>query len=225
MRWVIIVVLLGAVVLMLRRPTPAAQPLAPATVVAKAQAFTEKLDQLKISAEQASGGVGISFTADEVNSFIADASVRAAHSASAQAVVPEPNPTEVPPEAQSDTLPPKPAATAPQALDPALQQEIESTISKTQVAFEGDEVIAQAAVQRYGRDIYVTVRGRLGVDHGYLEFTPTGFKIGDLSVPVSMVNEPLQKKLAEPENREKLKLPDFISDIRVESGELKIVPK
>ena len=66
---------------------------------------------------------------------------------------------------------------------------------------------------------------RTGVDHGYLEFTPTGFKIGDLSVPVSMVNEPLQKKLAEPENREKLKLPDFISDIRVESGELKIVPK
>jgi hypothetical protein len=223
-RWVIVVVLLGAVVLMLRRPTPAA-PLAPATVVAKAQAFTEKLDQLKNSAEQASGGVGISFTADEVNSFIADASVRAAHSASPQAVVPEPNPTEVPPEAQSDTLSPKPAATAPQALDPALEQEIQSAVDKTQVAFEGNEVIAQAAVQRYGRDIYVTVRGRLGVDHGYLEFTPTGFKIGDLSVPVSMVNEPLQKKLAEPENREKLKLPDFISDIRVESGELKIVPK
>jgi hypothetical protein len=224
-RWVIVIVLIAAIVLMLKRPTPAAQPLAPTTVAAKAQEFTVKLEQLKSSAEQANGGAGISFTSDEVNSFIADASVRAAHPETEQAVAPAPSTTAAAQEGQGQAPPATTVTAAPQALDPATEQEIQSAIGKTQIAFEGDEVIAQAAVQRYGRDIYVTVRGKLGVKAGYLEFTPTGFKIGDLAVPVSMVNEPLQKRLAEPENRDKLKLPDFISDIHVENGELKIVPR
>jgi hypothetical protein len=54
-------------------------------------------------------------------------------------------------------------------------------------------------------------------------FAPTEFKIGDMPVPVSMVDPALQRKLAKPENREKLKLPQFVSDVRVEHGELVIV--
>jgi len=93
------------------------------------------------------------------------------------------------------------------------------------VAFVGDEVIAQAVVRRYGQDIYVTVRGRLGARNGYLTFSPTGFKIGELSIPVSLVDAQLQQKLSEPENRAKLKLPDFISDLRIENGELVVGEK
>jgi uncharacterized protein YpmS len=101
----------------------------------------------------------------------------------------------------------------------------ENEVKNTQVAFTGDEVITQAVTERYGRDVYVTVRGRLAVENGYLRFEPTGFKVGDLSVPVSLVDPSLQKKLHDPETREKLKLPDFIREIRVENGQLKIVPK
>jgi hypothetical protein len=96
---------------------------------------------------------------------------------------------------------------------------------KPAVAFVGDEVIAQAVVRRYGQDIYVTVRGRLGARNGYLTFSPTGFKIGELSIPVSLVDAQLQQKLSDPENHAKLKLPDFISDLRIENGELVVVEK
>ena len=98
-------------------------------------------------------------------------------------------------------------------------------VKNTQVAFTGDEVITQAVTERHGVDVYVTVRGRLAVENGYLRFEPTGFKVGDLSVPVSLVDPSLQRKFNDPETREKLKLPDFIRDLRVENGQLKIVPK
>lgn len=95
----------------------------------------------------------------------------------------------------------------------------------TQVTFEGDVVRGQFLTQLYGKDVYVTVAGHLGARDGYVTFQPTEFKIGNLSVPVSLVDSRLQAKLAEPETHEKLKLPDFVSDIRVENGELVITPK
>lgn len=115
-------------------------------------------------------------------------------------------------------------AKAEAAKQPTLA-EAQAEVKDTQVAFSGNEVIAQAVTERYGQDVYVTVRGRLGAEKGYLRFYPTGFKIGDLSVPVSLVDPTLQKKLNEPETHEKLKLPDFIADLRVENGQLVIVPK
>jgi len=47
--------------------------------------------------------------------------------------------------------------------------------------------------------------------------------VGDLNVPVSLVNDALQKKLAE--QRDQLKLPESVSDIRVENGQLVMTKK
>jgi len=66
---------------------------------------------------------------------------------------------------------------------------------------------------------------RLGSKDGYATFEPTSFKFGDLVIPTSAVNDALQRKLAEPENREKLKLPDFVQSIRVQNGELVVEEK
>jgi hypothetical protein len=45
-------------------------------------------------------------------------------------------------------------------------------------------------------------------------------------VPVSLVQETLEKKLSsDPATREKLKLPDYIADLRIENGELVVVSK
>jgi len=49
-------------------------------------------------------------------------------------------------------------------------------------------------------------------------FDPTVFKVGDLSVPVSLVNPTLQKKLDE--QRDRLKLPDNVGAMKVQNGEL-----
>jgi hypothetical protein len=95
-------------------------------------------------------------------------------------------------------------------------------IKSTQVSFEDDVVKGQFLTEVYGKDVYITVAGHLGSRDGYVTFQPTEFKVGDLSVPVSLVNAALQRKLADPENREKLKLPEFVKDLRVEEGELVI---
>ncbi len=63
----------------------------------------------------------------------------------------------------------------------------------------------------------------MGAKDGYATFDPTEFKVGDLSVPVSLVNDQLQKRLQE--QRDRLKLPDFVGDLRVEKGELVIREK
>ncbi len=95
-------------------------------------------------------------------------------------------------------------------------------IKSTQVSFEDDVVKGQFLTQIYGKDVYITVAGRLGSHNGYATFDPTEFKVGDFSVPVSLVNPALQRKLADPENRDKMKLPEFVKDVRVENGELVI---
>lgn len=110
------------------------------------------------------------------------------------------------------------------AKQPTLA-EAQAEVKDTQVAFSGNEVIAQAVTVRYGQDVYITVRGRLAAENGYLRFDPTGFKIGDLSVPVGMVNPTLQKKLNDPDTHEKLRLPTFVQDLRIENGQLVVVPK
>src|SRR6266480_7629558 len=65
--------------------------------------------------------------------------------------------------------------------------------------------------------------GHLGAKDGYATFEPTEFKVGDLNIPVSLVNDALQKKLLE--QRDRLKLPEFVSDVRVENGELIVKQK
>lgn len=95
-----------------------------------------------------------------------------------------------------------------------------ATVKSAQVTFDGDQVKGQFLTVVYGREVYVTIAGRLGSKDGYVTFAPTAFKIGDLSVPVGMVDPALQKKLADPDQHEKLKLPTFVKDLRVKQGEL-----
>jgi hypothetical protein len=98
-------------------------------------------------------------------------------------------------------------------------------IRTVQVAFQGSEVTGQFVTEIYGKAVYITLAGHLGSQDGYVTFEPTAFKVGDLVVPVSWMKDEFQKKLAEPENREKLRLPDFIASLRVENGELVITEK
>jgi hypothetical protein len=86
------------------------------------------------------------------------------------------------------------------------------------VVFDHDVVRGQFATSFKGKQVYLTIAGHLGARDGYVTFEPTELKIGRLRVPVSMVNGRLQKKLLE--QREKLKLPGFITGLRVEGGQL-----
>ena len=92
------------------------------------------------------------------------------------------------------------------------------TIKDERVSFEGDVVHGQFLAEVAGKDVWVTISGHLGAKDGYATFDPTEFKVGDMTVPVSLVNPSLQKKLEE--QRDRLKLPDYVGDVKVQNGEL-----
>lgn len=92
------------------------------------------------------------------------------------------------------------------------------TIKDQQVSFDGDLVHGQFLTQIAGKDVWITISGHLGEKDGYATFDPTEFKVGDLNVPVSMVNPTLQKKLAE--QRDRLKLPDNVGNLKIENSQL-----
>ena len=92
------------------------------------------------------------------------------------------------------------------------------TIKDQHVSFDGDLVHGQFLTEIAGKDVWITVSGHIGEKDGYATFDPTEFKVGDLSVPVSLVNPTLQKKLSE--ERDRLKLPDNVGGVKVENSEL-----
>jgi hypothetical protein len=78
-------------------------------------------------------------------------------------------------------------------------------IKDQQVTMDGDIVHGKFLTEIGGKEVWVTISGRMGEKDGYATFDPTEFKVGDLNVPVSLVNPALQRKLAE--ERDRLKVP------------------
>ena len=62
--------------------------------------------------------------------------------------------------------------------------------------------------------------GRLGAQNGYLNFELMSGQIGSLPIPQSTLESAVRRIMESPENREKLKLPPQIADLRIENGEV-----
>jgi uncharacterized protein YpmS len=206
-RWTLLAVLIIAVILMLKKPVPPAtfSQVSPEVATASATSFDSKLNELE-RARQGGYPAEVRLTTDELNSAFQRSQGQSPSSA---------------PASTTGSAPETPGS----APASAPQSEEAPQVKSMQFAMVGDQVVGQFVVQRYGMDIYVTLAGKLSSQDGYVGLKPNLFKVGDLNVPISWVDSTLQSKLADPENREKLKLPPFVSDIRVENGELVIVEK
>jgi hypothetical protein len=189
-------------VLVLRRPAPVAVPATPAD----AQSLQQKLNRLEQPKPSGEGESDVRMNAGEVNAALAQAA----------GLLPAAAPTSAAAPANGPSTPAAPSG--PMEFPGAVPN-----IKDYQVSMDGDVVRGQFLTQIAGKDVYLTLAGHLGSKDGYATFDATEVKIGDLSVPASLVNEVLQKKLAE--QRDQLKLPANVKDIRVENGELVFVEK
>jgi len=201
-RWVVLVIAFIVIFMMLGKPPRPSLPMSQQDAKQQAQSYEQKWDQLALS-PPGSEGAKAHFTSDEItagiNRQLGGPVPAAASNGAGQQKAPE--------------------------LAPDSQVAEDAPIRNVDVDFHGDEFTGQAIVNVHGKDVYITISGRLGSKDGYATFEPTNFKVGDLTIPVSLVNDALQKKLAEPENREKLKLPDFVQSVRIENGELVVEKK
>jgi hypothetical protein len=188
-----------AIFLVLKKPQPVAHAQPVAAAAANAQSFQDKLQQLDRAKQPGEAPAEVHLSSDEVSAAIAQA---------------------------AGAIPP--AAVAGSSSEPPASPDVVATteqpeVKDYQVNFDGDVVRGQFLTQVAGKDVWVTLAGHLGSNDGYATFAPTEFKVGDLNVPVSLVNDALQKKLIEQHDR--LKLPDNVGGIKVENGELVMTQK
>lgn len=188
-----LLVSLIALVLLLKKPAPVGHPQASAVIAQNAQSFDQKLAEFEQATSAPSGTVDQDSASPKAEAHISSDEVSAVLAQSLGNSGPALAPTS------------NVGATAP-------------VIKDQQVSFEGDVVHGQFLTQIAGKDVWITISGHLGEKDGYATFDPTEFKVGDLNVPVSLVNPALQKKLAE--ERDRLKLPDNVGNLKIENSQL-----
>jgi hypothetical protein len=102
--------------------------------------------------------------------------------------------------------------------DPQTVEQVQSTVKDVEIDMEGDLIRAYVVFDFHGEDLSLELDGHLFAQDGYLRFDPVAGKLGSLPLPQSTLSSAVGKLMASPENREKLKLPDDISDVQVVDG-------
>lgn len=112
-----------------------------------------------------------------------------------------------------------PGPPAPSDL-PTNVAQAQSSVRDVKVELIDDRFRAYLVFDFHGKDMTLQLEGRLAAANGYLRFEPLSGHFGSLPIPQSALQTALQKMMDSPENREKLKLPPQISDLKIENGEL-----
>jgi hypothetical protein len=99
-------------------------------------------------------------------------------------------------------------------------EQMKSNVKDVKVQMEGDIVKAYVVFDVHGKDMTLELQGHLGASDGFLKFEPVAGQIGSLPIPQSALQSAVQKMMDSPENREKLRLPPDISDLKIVNGEL-----
>lgn len=203
LRWPILINLCVVIALFLMPPDRVApRQQSPAGIAKNADEFQSKLGKLQEAHQRGETGTEVRLTSQEVAAALVVAN----------------------PETQARSI--QPAATSSENL--GVQADVapgQVPMKDPQVVFEGDELKGQFVANVYGKDVFITLSGHLGAQYGYATFQPTSFKIGSMPVPVSLVQSQLDKKLNDPETRERMKLPEFVSDLKIQNGQLVITEK
>ncbi len=209
-----------ALILVLKKPQPVAPPQAPAAIAANAESLEKKIQDLTQPREPGAPPVQVRLTSEEVGAALAQATGAMMASPGVSAT-PAASPSSSSAASSGGVTTSLPTSVPSSAETPFVSGEAD--VKDYQVNFDGDVARGQFVTQIGGKTVYVTLAGHLGAKDGHATFDPTEFKVGDLNIPVSLVNDALQKKLAEQQDR--LKLPDGVSDMHVENGQLVMTGK
>ncbi|MCI0403026.1 MAG: hypothetical protein L0212_05830 [Acidobacteria bacterium] len=112
-----------------------------------------------------------------------------------------------------------PPATGPG--EPTLE-EVQSSVRDVKVVLVEDRVRAYVLFDYHGKDLTLTLEGRLRAENGYLRFEPTSGHLGSLPLPQAALDRATQRLFDDPENRERFRLPPGVSDVRIENSALRV---
>jgi hypothetical protein len=201
-RWTVYACVLIILILLLHKSAPpavSATPEAAARVEQKFQDVQQAVDQGQPAT--------LRMNETELNSYLASRLDLGAHNPSDGTANAAPSGT--PGEAQSPDQP---------TMDDVEQ--MRSNVKDVKVQLVGDRVRAYVVFDVHGKDMTLQLEGKLGADNGFLRFEPVSGQIGALPIPQATLEAAVRKMMESPENREKLKLPSDISDLKIENGEV-----
>lgn len=213
--WSALAVLIVALVLMLRKSPPPNVPYDPAAT----QRVQQKLDAAD-QAQAAGEPSQVQLDSTELNSYLHDnlaleGTPQTQAAASGAQEQPQQTANSADPGDSGSQPSPAPAVSG---ADPQTVEQVQSTVREVQIDMEGDLIRAYVVFDFHGKDLSLELDGHLFTQEGYLRFDPVAGKLGSLPLPKSTLDSAVQKLMASPENREKLKLPDGISDVQVVDG-------
>lgn len=99
-------------------------------------------------------------------------------------------------------------------------EQVRSSVKDVKVELIEDRVRAYVVFDFHGKDMTLQLEGKLGAADGYLHFDPVAGQIGSLPIPKSTLEAAVARMMESPENREKLKLPNDMSGLKIENGEV-----
>jgi hypothetical protein len=202
-RWTVYACALIVLILLLHKPAP---PVVATTPEAAARA-EQKFQDVQQSVAQGQPAT-LHMTETELNSYLASHLVLPANG-----------------NAQSGAGNAVPSATPDAAPNPDQTtmddvEQMRSNVKDVKVQLVDDHVRAYVVFDVHGKDMTLQLVGKLGADNGFLRFEPVSGQIGSLPIPQATLEAAVRKMMESPENREKLKLPSDISDLKIENGEV-----
>jgi hypothetical protein len=205
-RWTVYACALIVLILLLHKPAP---PAVSTTPEAAARAEQKFQDVQQAAAQGQPATLRMSET--ELNSYLASHLVLPAANTNANA------PTGTPSATPSGSV--EAAPNADQTTMDDVEQ-MRSNVKDVKVQLVDDHVRAYVVFDVHGKDVTLQLVGKLGADNGFLKFEPVSGQIGSLPIPQSVLEAAVRKMMESPENREKLKLPSDISNLKIENGEV-----
>jgi len=196
--------------LILRKSAPPQVAVDPAAAARVAQKFAAA-DEAKAAGQSAQA---VTLDRTELNSYLAK-----------NLQVEGPAPAAPQPPAASAPAFPEPSSGAqssdpgPSLPDSATLEEVQSSVKDVKVDMDGDLVKAYVVFDFHGKDLSLELDGHLGSQDGYLKFEPVAGKLGSMPLPQSVLQATVDKMMASPENREKLRLPDDVSGVQIVNGQ------
>jgi len=213
LKWSSLAVLVLALILILRK-SPAPNIPYDATAAARAEQKFQAADQAKAAGQPSQ----VQLDRSELNSYLTQN----------LQLEGQPSPTSAASTATANGAQPAADSAVTAKADPAAAlaggdqqtlEQVQSTVKDVKVDMDGDLVKAYVIFDYHGKDLSLELDGHLTSDNGYIKFEPVAGKLGSLPLPQSTLQAAVDKMMASPENREKLKLPADISDIQIQDGQ------
>ena len=215
LKWSTLAALVVTLILVLCKSPPPNIPY-DANAGARAEHKFQAADQAKAAGQPSQ----VQLDRSELNSYLAQNLQLEGQPATSAVAPPAPNSGGVQFPAVSAGAPnADPAAAALLGGDKATLDQVQSTVKDVKIDMDGDLVKAYVIFDYHGKDLSLELDGHLTSDNGYIKFEPVAGKLGSLPLPQSTLQAAVDKMMASPENREKLKLPADISDIQIQDGQ------